>query len=387
MQRPLFLVTQYGPQKRRNQASGYGYNMGGTDTWHRAGLIHGYFPGVGMDFYFESERDASRFSKWTLYDPSQIIQAATPQGQQYIVNNIWEGWYSLPNPYGGDAFKTQVWYVGMRAQNTRQELELRFPSEVEARRFSKGVPYTMTDLVGTLPAVPSDISDQLREAADQARFAQDQQRAFEEAIRRQQEGQLRQILEDQARADAAKYAPPPPPGTPPPPPPPPPPPAIGQGTTQYVFDILEAAGWHDGEPNDTSDPRNYNVDLAHGGSKVFDAIQQALTPQYGATVAGLVRNKFANDILFAEQAAISAGFPAPTMGFNPTGRDQGVPTYRNFLISIYGRPRPRTQAVPTDSIWFIVNGGARGNYDQVFFNTGTFHYSQSGLWFGTYILA
>ena len=361
MPKPIFLVNQYGPEQRRNRGSLYGART--RETWWRAGMIHGYFPGVGMDFFFEAEHQASRFSLWTIYDPNQIIEAATPQNQQYIVNDIWNSWISLPNPYGGPPFKMEVWYVGMKAENVQQEIELRFPVQAEAERFSRNRGYSVTDLVGTLRAIPSEIADQLAEAAEIAKFQDQQKQAFEEQQRQIQQEELRRILTEQAAEEGRKYAPPDQP--PPPPTPPPTPPPLIESTS--VFDILIAAGFSASqvafvEKNDPEFPA------------MMDALQNYVGSRYTAEAGLTVRNYLVDQLLRADAYAQPATGAEYRLRFR---------TYRyNQVWHPTGRPLQTT-----DQEWFISNGGSVGNYDGQHFLTGTFPYAQSGIWFGSYVLA
>jgi hypothetical protein len=196
---PIFLVTDYRNVKRRSPASIYSETSEKLDLW-KVGMVHGYYAGMGMDFYFENEGEASRFSPFTIYDPSQLIERM--ENRKFTVSLVKKTMrMGARNPYSGLRFPMDFWMVEFDGQNDDQ-IVLYDPSESTVRAFGFGKTYTMADLVGTLPAIPRDVSRLLEEYAIRA------QEAREEAERER--------ARKEAEEAAGREPPPTDPGTPPP---------------------------------------------------------------------------------------------------------------------------------------------------------------------------
>jgi hypothetical protein len=178
---PIFLVTDYRNVKRRSPASIYSETSEKLDLW-KVGMVHGYYAGMGMDFYFENEGEASRFSPFTIYDPSQLIERM--ENRKFTVSLVKKTMrMGARNPYSGLRFPMDFWMVEFDGQNDDQ-IVLYDPSESTVRAFGFGKTYTMADLVGTLPAIPRDVSRLLEEyaaRAQEARMEAERERARKEA--------------------------------------------------------------------------------------------------------------------------------------------------------------------------------------------------------------
>lgn len=212
--KPIFLVTKFGNVGRKSKANDYTGDSEKVDLW-RVGMVHGYYVGHGMDFFFETEEQASKFSLWEIYDQSQLIHNVRAN-ETYTVEGVTKEWdYGQTNPYTDRMSRVPIWRVSMENDLGNSFLELKFPDPSQANRFSKGRPFKMQDLFGTLRAVPVDVASQVaakaaeakaaKEAADQARADAE---AHEAADARQDEIDMeeRNTLFNDAVALAAKWA-------------------------------------------------------------------------------------------------------------------------------------------------------------------------------------
>lgn len=186
--RPIFLVTKIKNVRRKNPANRF-TGMSDTSDLFNVHFKHGYFPGVSMDFYFTDKNEADEFNAWQIYDPSQIL-ANVQSREPYTVESVEKSWWRPPTEEYSEPVQAQEsWIVLLESARSDHEgakkgghprgkgIKLRFPTEAEASRYKKSRDYTPQDILGTLPALPIDISNQLQDVADQARQAQDQAQA------------------------------------------------------------------------------------------------------------------------------------------------------------------------------------------------------------------
>ncbi len=172
--RPIFQVTEYRNVQRRSPSSAYTDAENRLDSW-KVGMLHGYFAGMGMDFYFPTEAQASRFSLWTIYNPGEIIELM--DGAKFTVSRIQKTHrMSPPNRYSGQRALVDAWQVIFEGEDG-ETIEQWHPT-AQGTVFRRTRVLTMADILGTLPSMPRDVRVRLEEIA--ARVV-DAQRAAAEA--------------------------------------------------------------------------------------------------------------------------------------------------------------------------------------------------------------
>ncbi len=182
MPTPLFLVTEYKNVRRKSPANYYTQGGEQLDLW-KVGMIHGYYAGMGLNFYFPTEPEASRFTLYTIYRPEEIIEAM--DNEKFASEKIAKWKYmSPPNRYTDSRALLDNWKVSFSGERN-DFLETIHPWESTARAYKVGRPYTMQDILGTLPATPRDTVALLEAYAEQLRrIAEDKELA---RIRREAE--------------------------------------------------------------------------------------------------------------------------------------------------------------------------------------------------------
>lgn len=175
MSTPIWLVTEFRRTKRSSPACKYAAKSEKVDLW-KVGLTHGYYAGMGMNFFFETQEQASRLSLWTIYDPSELIDAL--DNRTFTVQSITKTYQmSAPSQYTDLRTLVDSWKVSFEGEQN-DFLDQFFPWEAVARSYSFGRPYTMGGLLGTLPAIPRDVRAQLEAYAEMRRRA-DEDRELE----------------------------------------------------------------------------------------------------------------------------------------------------------------------------------------------------------------
>jgi hypothetical protein len=176
MYKPIYLVTQYKNVKRESQANKYSVGEK-LDLW-KVGMIHGYYTGMGIDFFFPDEPDASRFTPWTIYDPGQIIEAM--ENRKFTVKGIKKTMQmSGRNKYTHHRSLVDAWIVQFEGERN-DAIDVWHPHEASARRYSFGKSYSTADILGTTPAIPRDVAALLEEIARRAAAEEEERRRREE---------------------------------------------------------------------------------------------------------------------------------------------------------------------------------------------------------------
>lgn len=271
MFRPIYLVTEYRNVKRANPANEYTGGKERIDCW-KAGMIHGYYAGMGMDFFFPSEGEASRFSLFTIYDPSQIIDLM--ENRKFTVSSIKKTMQmSARSPYTGARMLKDSWRVVFEGEHD-EFLETYHPEEWSARRFSFGAVYTMQDVLGTLPAIPRDVAFMLAEIARQAREAEARRLEEERKKAEEEAGQTPTtppITVDPPQVDPPTTPPPTPPG----------PDLAGAIGRDWTVTNGGAAGYY-ALARDSSYTRGQRYDYPYGTKNAYGYHSQGQTFLYGA---------------------------------------------------------------------------------------------------------
>lgn len=180
MPTPVFLVTEYKNVLRKSPANAYTDSDEKIDLW-KVGLIHGYYAGMGMNFYFPTEPEAARFTLYTIYRPDEIIELMGGEKFETTAIRQWK-YMSAPNRYTDQRTLKDSWNVAFEGERS-DFLELLHPWESTARRYKIGRPYTMPDILGILPATPRDTVAILEAYAEQLRRLNEEQEL--ERIRRE----------------------------------------------------------------------------------------------------------------------------------------------------------------------------------------------------------
>lgn len=191
--KPEYLVTQFKSATRASRSSEY---TGSTqrEKFFKVTLMHGYFPGVGVDLYYENEAHASEFSLFQIYDASAIIDRSNILEPLNVLDLK-----KIKNAVPGEHGPSDAWRVSMESPSVT--IDMWTPEEVAARQYGKGKSFDMVDLFGTLPSIPFDIGDELAAKAFRADFAQaDLERKLAEA-------ELAKLEADQARQEEVYRSP------------------------------------------------------------------------------------------------------------------------------------------------------------------------------------
>lgn len=159
-----YLVTEFGLVERGFKTE---YQPDGppAEMW-KVRFEHGTYANTSIDFFYKDEADARRFTKWSVYNPAQILAQPIAGGDAFKVNAI--GKVKAPgvkNVYTGRQDTGEKWTASLEASNGIQ-MDFSYPTETQARaRFSIGQTTSLQDLLGTTEMVPSPIKDPVREAA------------------------------------------------------------------------------------------------------------------------------------------------------------------------------------------------------------------------------
>lgn len=207
--RPVFLVTTVKNVTRANPGNFYTGMKDRIDCW-RVQFIHGFFAGVQMEFFFPDKPSADEFNEWQVYNPSQILAQMQPT-EPYTIQAVEKTkWYGQINRYTDKPDVQDSWVVQMESASPSagnsfgrggRAIHLRYPDPATAGRYRVGQTTTPQDILGTLPAMPMDVSDQLTQLADAAKSAQEEA-DYAKSIADGEQLALDQIVV-KARADAA----------------------------------------------------------------------------------------------------------------------------------------------------------------------------------------
>lgn len=343
--RPLFMATSIKNVRRKAAVDKYGYHD--IVDWFRVSLIHGYFAGIGMDFFFETREQADHFSVWSVYDPQQLLDLMQPSNEQFQVESVnREKWYGQMNPYTNKPDVSDAWMVDMRGSSSgnggQRRIRLRYPNPYQAERFTVGKSYSPQDLLGTLPSLPSDIGDLIQVRADAAANAL-------------ADAQAAQAAADQAQADIA---------------------LASQAGAQDAATQAQLA-------QTEADAAGAQADLANNDAGEF-ARQLALA---ALALAQLYAIAAANAVAVPSQPPPP---PPPSTTFLQSHQYSGFPANQLGYIYLtnYGR------AVVDD--WWVTNGGSAGGYfvgtsvnnavtnNIVHYSSGTFTNPFNGEFAGVY---
>jgi len=178
---PIYLVTEYRNVRQRSKASEYSGTDERTDLF-KVKLIHGYYAGMGMNFFFPTEADASRFSLHTIYTPDEIIERMD-DGKFRVESIKKSGLMAAANKYTDAKVFYDAWKVFFTGEQDNF-LETFHPWESIARSFKIGHAYTMKDLLGTTEGTTRDarfIMEQYAEqlAEDEAKKARERESALQ----------------------------------------------------------------------------------------------------------------------------------------------------------------------------------------------------------------
>lgn len=372
--RPLYLVTQFKNVTRPARGNEYtGYNHR-EDFW-KVGLIHGFFPGVGINFFYESEPQAALFSLWEIVDQGAILDKA----------GITEGLVAQEI----EQFKFPTWVYDVRVMApawrisfhwSEGQLDLWSLDEQDIDRFSGGSVYSILDLFGTLPTIPFDIEADLEAKAAQAKFAD------EEAARAKQDlADAQMAIEDEQAFEASdifyQLAE-----------------AYEQGARQYLAleasatdpalaeryaDLVQqyaqgAQAWDDLTAQQAarahSDWANLVTQsaaaLAHASALTANAEALAARGDADAKVVAKAKADAAAAAKAAADAKAKADAAAAKAKADAAAAAAQAARQAAYDTSWHPSNRPTSQS--TDIWWSVSEGGATGYYDGVFFNSGTF---------------
>lgn len=166
MATPVFLVTEYKNVRRKSPANVYTGGGETIDLW-KVGLIHGYYAGMGMNFYFPTEPEASRFTLYTIYRPEEIIERM--DNEKFVAEKVQRWKYMSPaNRYTDTRTLKDNWKISFSGERN-DFLELIHPWESETRKYKLGNPYTVQDILGIMPATPRETVAILEAYAEQLR--------------------------------------------------------------------------------------------------------------------------------------------------------------------------------------------------------------------------
>lgn len=161
--RPIFQVTQVKNVQRASRANEYTGGGEKEDLW-RVRMAHGYYAGMGMDLFFLREAEASEFSLWTIWTPTQLITSLGDE--KYQVESVKKiKRMTVPGQYALQRRLVDSWVVSFEGDKSTTSIDMQHPGEGTARAYRSGKSYTAADLFGTLPAIPRDVAYLLEETA------------------------------------------------------------------------------------------------------------------------------------------------------------------------------------------------------------------------------
>lgn len=207
---PKFLVTDISDMGEKSRSWRYLSDQSLKDSW-RVRMIHGYFKDTRMDFFFDNEAQADRFSPWQIYDPTQIIDGLGNKREALIVQDIEKIKGAGPkNAYTDRPIMQDMWRITMANATQSRTLQITSPAPQRGSIGGlKGGTVTTQDLFGTLETMPASIDSQLAQLAQDAADAQAEAAAAKAAAdaaaaaAAQAAAQLAAQLAAQAAAQAA----------------------------------------------------------------------------------------------------------------------------------------------------------------------------------------
>lgn len=206
---PKFLVTKVDSVGQPSRASSYGDDST-TDYFH-IGMIHGYYKDTKLDWYFENQAQADRFSLWELYDPSQLINKLGQKDSYRVVSTDKFKGYGQKNAYTDRRAEQEMWRVSMvgNLDDRRLDMTMLAPQTPNKAQMNQGAVVTTQDLFGTLQTMPASVASQLADlaaqasAAEQARIEAQAAADAAAAAAAALEAQIQAALAAQAAAQAA----------------------------------------------------------------------------------------------------------------------------------------------------------------------------------------
>jgi len=348
MYAPQFIVTAIGeadaPATQRFSAARDAIRM-----W-RVGMTHAYYANTTMDLYFPTEGEANSFSQWGVYTPGQIIERSGSTKTSFSVKDIKKIKARGPdNKFTDKPTFVEQWKASLENLTDGRIFQFAYPTEKEVRdKFDLGGAYTLQNLLGTMPSVPTLVTESYLFAAEaaveRARLAEEAKHAL--AVKRQE-----------AAESAAEEA---------------------QGAA--------TAAWGEVVRNQTG------TSSARARAAALRAQAEAIKAQWsdsGATYGSEAYNKFAQQYATADNAAKSAETDAAELASD-------LPSY----VARYNQAKAAAQAaqarvaalakginrrtIPTAvQTYTISDGGATGYYNGVYYKAGTFT-TKNGQWTGIY---
>lgn len=188
---PAYLVVGIKDPGRSSRANRY---TGASEREHlwMVEFISANILGIGFRMWFEAEAQARHFSLWELFQPDGVMNGMGPD-VGLIAGDPYQVWGTgVTNRYTDTPQRMQVWAVPFMSNGPMPNMEVKYPDERDARRFSRGRAYKKADIFGTLQSAPND-NPPMQIAILQAQQAQKNAEAAADASR-------------QADIDAARQA-------------------------------------------------------------------------------------------------------------------------------------------------------------------------------------